>query len=772
MAGRRPPSSRVGAAPIPVLVASLAGAGLGVAAHVMGKAVRDTLFLSTFPVEWLPYAFIATGLLSGFAVNLYTRLTTRFSPRRVIPALGALCALVYPVLYLMVRTEAPWTIAVLYAWVSVTGALLVSGFWGLLSERFEPRAARRLYGYIGGASTVGGLLAGLGSHSLLAVTDPEGLLLPLGVVNLLLAVSLYRLGEAGLRRQGEADKSPRGSAGLGDGLKAITKHTYLRDVALLTVAVTVAGTLGDYVLKDRAASALTDKHALAEFFSLFHGAVGAVTLGVQLLFARPLVAKKGLAAALVALPLWLFLGAIGVLIAPVLATATALRGGENSVRNSFHRSGYELLFIPLDARTKQLTKPILDTLVERVADAFGAVVILLLVAALGVAAGYLAVPVAALALLSLWLVARVRRGYVETLSSNLVARAVELDDIAAAVDEDATAREAIRTTLVDTNRAELRKHLEMSAVGASLMMSLNLEALPKGLAGLASRKRSLAKPPTKTARAAATDPVLALLAQMLDPDLDKARTAMGRWDHRDRRPVPILIRLLARQELHEDAIAALSKAGDRIVGTLADHLRDPGESFAVRRRIPRVLGACRSELAVHALMDGLGDARFEVRYHAAVALTGIQKVAPELKPPAEVVWRAIRDEVKKSRPMWEAQRILDEPDDVDEAQMLGALQRRGAHSLHHVFRLLSLVLEPQPIELSFRAVQAEDPQFRGVGLEYLENVLPTDVRASLWPHIGDDDGPPSSRRGRSLSDVMAELHASGTTALPSLERKP
>lgn len=771
MAGTRAPASRTGT-PAIVLAASLAGAGLGVAAHVLGKAVRDTMFLSTFPVEWLPYAFVATGLISGFAVNLYTRLTTRFSPRKVIPALGALCALAYPVFYLLVRDQAPWAVAALYAWVSVTGALLVSGFWSLLSERFEPRAARRLYGYIGVASTVGGLVAGLGAHQALSLTDPEGLLLPLGVVNLLLAVALYRLGEAGLRKSAQGERKAEESAGLSDGVKTLAQHSYLRDVALLTMAVTVAGTLGDYVLKDRAADALTDKHALAEFFSLFHGAVGAVTLGVQLLFARPLVAKKGLAAALVALPLWLFVGAVGVLAAPVLATATALRGGENSVRNSFHRSGYELLFIPLDARTKQVTKPILDTLVERIADAFGAVTILIFVSAVGIAAGYLAFVVAALAVLAMWFVARVRRGYVETLSSNLVARAVELDDLAAAVDDDATAREAIRTTLVDTNRAELRKHLEMSEVGASLMMSLNLEALPKGLSGLATRKRSSAKSTARSARPAATDPVLALMGQMLDPDPSKAKAAIGRWDHRDRRPVPILIRLLARQELHEDAISALSKAGDRIVGTLSDHLRDPGESFAVRRRIPRVLGSCRSDSAVKALMDALGDARFEVRYHAAVALTHIQKESPESKPPSEVIWKAIREEVKKSRPMWEAQRILDEPDDVDEAQVLGALQRRGAHSLHHVFRLLSLVLEPQPIELSFRAVQAEDPQFRGVGLEYLENVLPNDVRASLWPHIGDDDGPPSSRRGRSLSEVMAELHASGSTVLPAVDRKP
>ena len=76
--------------PAPAAVtAALCAAALSVAGHVLGKAVRDTLYLTTFPVEWLPYFFLATGLCSMAAVSIYTRLTARFGvPASSSSALG------------------------------------------------------------------------------------------------------------------------------------------------------------------------------------------------------------------------------------------------------------------------------------------------------------------------------------------------------------------------------------------------------------------------------------------------------------------------------------------------------------------------------------------------------------------------------------------------------------------------------------------------------------------------------------------------------------
>ena len=68
--------------------------------------------------------------------------------------------------------------------------------------------------------------------------------------------------------------------------------------------------------------------------------------------------------------------------------------------------------------------------------------------------------------------------------------------------------------------------------------------------------------------------MIGLVAQMLGPEVEVAREAIKAWDGRDRRPVPFMVRLLARDDLYKDVIASLSKASDRIVGSLADHLAE------------------------------------------------------------------------------------------------------------------------------------------------------------------------------------------------------
>lgn len=795
------------------MVVALLAAGLSVAAHVLGKAVRDTLYLATFPVEALPYFVIGTGLVSGFLVSGYTRLTAAFSPGRVVPALAAGSALLSPLFYLGARTGSGLAVALLYGFTTVSAGLLVSGFWAVLGERFDPRAARQIIGLVGAATTVGGLVGGLGAHVLLRVMEAEALMLPLGVVNGLLALALVKLAPSSSRDPGEPDKRrPSGGeararpGGLIAGVRDILASRYLRNMALLVGALTMAGTLADYVFKDAAAQSLHGKRELAEFFSLFYGAVGAITLGVQVFVCRPLVARKGLGAALVALPAWLGLGAALVIIAPVLWAATALRAGENAVRNSFHRAGYELLFVPLPPLEKRVTKPILDTLLDRLADGLGAGLVLLLVTAIGMPAARLGWLVVALAAAAAWLVVRVRRGYVETLSASLVARAVELEEVVRAADDDATAREALRETLLDARQTGLRSSMQKSKLGLSLMRSLHME-LPKEIEALrkahSQSQQGLGAPdssgvgaavPAEAGLAGAApaqsrrsivpeDPVLALLRQLADPDSSLASAAIHRWDGRDKRVVPFLARLLGRDATHKEAAAALSRAGDRIAGALADHLTDLDEDFAVRRRIPRVLSSCRGPTAIDALVCALSDRRFEVRYHAAVALERIS-AAGGPKAPAEPIWSAIREEVRKSRSMWEAQRLLEEPDEpkdddaaveapvaTDRSGAAAVVEQRGAHSLRHVFRLLGLVLDPKPLELCYRALGAGDLQFRAVSLEYLENVLPPDVRRALWPLIGDDpELPPVSQTGRALEAVMKELATSGMNLALTMDR--
>jgi hypothetical protein len=74
--------------------------------------------------------------------------------------------------------------------------------------------------------------------------------------------------------------------------------------------------------------------------------------------------------------------------------------------------------------------------------------------------------------------------------------------------------------------------------------------------------------------------------------------------------------------------------------------------------------------------------------------------------------------------------------------------------------VLSLVLEREPLQLAASALQGQDAVLRGTALEYLENVLPYEVRRALLVFTG---AAPASApvTTRSRNEVLAELRRFG-----------
>jgi hypothetical protein len=58
-------------------------------------------------------------------------------------------------------------------------------------------------------------------------------------------------------------------------------------------------------------------------------------------------------------------------------------------------------------------------------------------------------------------------------------------------------------------------------------------------------------------------------------------------------------------------------------------------------------------------------------------------------------------------------------------------------NLAHVFTLLALILPAEPLGVAFRGLQSDDQRLRGTALEYLESVLPREVRDRLWRLLED-----------------------------------
>ena len=155
-AGSTPrPGAATRATQVATVVAIFTAAVL-IAQLVAANATRDALFLSHFDASDLPAAIVAAAILSLVYLPLLTRLLRRFGPAVVTGWTGVASALLLMGEW-FVGLHAPRIAAVaFFIHVGIFGASLVSGFWSVTNERFDPYTAKHLMGRIAGGATAGG----------------------------------------------------------------------------------------------------------------------------------------------------------------------------------------------------------------------------------------------------------------------------------------------------------------------------------------------------------------------------------------------------------------------------------------------------------------------------------------------------------------------------------------------------------------------------------------------------------------------------------------
>jgi hypothetical protein len=324
-----------------------------------------------------------------------------------------------------------------------------------------------------------------------------------------------------------------------------------------------------------------------------------------------------------------------------------------------------MLFAAVPRRERHATKSILDVGVERLGDLLGAVL-------LG-AISWLISPdsttvvlvfAAGLGLAGFSVSRRLRGGYVQALEKSLLARTIS----------------ATRATLDHTFGVNPGKAIRNAATTV--------------------RERSVVK-------SAVPDLPVQLMQDLRSSDPEVVRSVLRRQPL-DTVLAPSIIPLLAWDSVLPDASAALKGMGSRITGQLVDALVDPEQQFVVRRRLPRVLGELNSQLAADGLIQALSDERFEVRFHAARALTQIKSRNPHVVIRRETITEVVEREVPN-----------------------GFREPCPELAVDHVFGLLELVYPREAFHAAHRALKSGDDHLRRTSLEYLENVLPT----SLWQRM-------------------------------------
>jgi hypothetical protein len=700
---------------------AMAGAALMVAHQVAGKAVRDSFFLSHHPASDLPRVVIAAAAVSILLVLVSARLMGRFGPARTVPAGFLLSAMLHLLEYAyMDGSPGRWSVFI-YFHIVALGAILLSGFWSLMAEAFDPPSARRLFGRITGFGTLGGISGGLLAERLATLSAPADVLLLLAALHLATAAVLA--GAPGTpARPAEGRAAPLRPVAL------FRRAPYLVLIAMTVLAGTSSAAILDYLFKAGASAAFGGGAGLLRFFALFYISTQVLTFVAQTFLARRALARLGIGRTISALPFGVGAGALAALMLPVFPVFALARSLEFVLRGSLYRSAYELLYTPVPPEEKRAAKTLVDVAFDRAGDALGGGLVQLV---LWIGAAYMTSELLgitlALAAAGIWISLGLDGAYTRLLQRRLLDHAVQLD-----LDEipDSTTR----SVFVSVPR-------------------------PGPAAGPPAPPRRPAPPQ----RPAEIDDTVRTLAELRSGDRDRVFAAIAGLGRVTALEAAQLARLLAWDEVSDAARAALARDPGPITGLLVDQLTHPGVPFGIRRRIPPILIGGEPRLAVPGLLAGLGDERFEVRFRCSRALDAVRMRHPEVPVPPETVFAAVERELAVAGPVWNSRRLLDRRAETDhEAFLDEILQRRADRSLEHVFSLFATVLPREPVKIAFRALHTDNPALRGLAAEYLDSVLPAGIRQRLWDLVkpGTERKREGAAPGGEALDRLLESHQS------------
>ncbi|MEP6914437.1 MAG: Npt1/Npt2 family nucleotide transporter, partial [Acidobacteriota bacterium] len=203
------------------------------------------------------------------------------------------------------------------------------------------------------------------------------------------------------------------------------------------------------------------------------------------------------------------------------------------------------------------------------------------------------------------------------------------------------------------------------------------------------------------------------------------------------RPAPVgsLVGALARPAVSGDAARTLAQYGDAVVPELERRLHDDGTPLDVKRELPAVLVRIGTPLAQQVLIEGLLQADVTLRHRVLTSLNKLHELHPEVIVDQQVVKLLLAAEIAGHYRSYQILGPLRSQLKSDDA-ILEGLRHAMEQELERIFRLMALLNVPAhhgALYDAYVGVRSSTTLVRANALEFLENVLPADLRRVLLP---------------------------------------
>jgi ATP:ADP antiporter, AAA family len=362
-------------------------------------------------------SWMYTGTLTAMLIAnaLFSTIVARMPRRRFIPIAYRFFIVNLILFYFLMKTlPAPqqiWVGRAFFVWVSVFNLFIVTVFWAFMTDIFNSDQGKRLFGFISVGGTLGGILGG---------TITASLVRHIGTANLLF-VSAAML-EAGAWcvhffptdfKQQDRPSAPEAAGaekpiggGFWAGITHVVRSPYLLGICGFMLLLSITSTLVYFQQADITAHQFTDRATRTAFFAHLDQSVNILTIVVQIFLTGRLLKWLGVGVTLAILPLISIIGFVAMGFWPLLGLLALFQTLRRAGNFAVSRPAREVLFTVLRREDKYKAKSFMDTFVYRAGDQIGAWSYPLLIwLGLGLTGiSFVAAPLAGIWLaLSLWL---------------------------------------------------------------------------------------------------------------------------------------------------------------------------------------------------------------------------------------------------------------------------------------------------------------------------------------------------------------------------------
>jgi len=176
-----------------------------------------------------------------------------------------------------------------------------------------------------------------------------------------------------------------------------------------------------------------------------------------------------------------------------------------------------------------------------------------------------------------------------------------------------------------------------------------------------------------------------------------------------------------------------------------------------RRAIPPILVNIGTSAASRIIGDNLLEHDTALRFHMISALNKIHHSHPEIPLDVQLVETVLAAEITGHYRSYQIMEALRLPGDADEA-ITHALHESMQLELERIFRLLGLLYPHLDLHSAYFGLQSKDSTVYDNALEFLDNVLTSNLRGILFPLL---DGKVSAREKAIIADSLVRAKVGG-----------